>query len=256
MAYSEYFQNPHLDPSPYIHRGGPIGVLLIHGYSATPVEMSLVAKHLSERGCTVSAPLLPRHGTSIEDFHSCEVEDWTDHVESAYNDLKADCDSVFVGGISLGGLLALHLGTKYQEIAGLILYAPALKLQNRLASLAPYLKYFTRTFSWRKARIKKSIVDERWQGYGIDSLPAVSQLLEIQHQVQQSIPEITQPILIFQGRRDQTVDPEGAQYLYNRVNSMDKQLIWLDKSGHIITLDVEWEIAAEKTTEFIQRLSS
>lgn len=62
--------------------------------------------------------------------------------------------------------------------------------------------------------------------------------------------------MIFQGRLDRTVDPRGAQDLYSRVNSIDKQLIWMEKSGHIITLDVEWEIAAENTEAFIKRLST
>lgn len=181
VANSKYIQNPHLDQSPYIHQEGPVGILLVHGYSATPADMSLVCNYLSEKGYSVSVPLLPRHGTSIEDFHSCKVKEWTDHVELAYYDLKATCDFMFVGGISLGGLLALYLGEKFQEIDGLILYAPAWEIQNRFASLIPYMKYFIKSTSWRKARTEESIVDERWQGYKVDSLPAVTQMLDLQH---------------------------------------------------------------------------
>lgn len=256
LDYADYFQNPHLDPSPYYYQGGVVGVLMIHGYTATPVETRLVGKYLASLGYSVFAPLLPGHGTKIEDLHIASYREWIQFVEEAYLDLSEKCKLVFVGGISMGALLALYLGARFAEIAGLITYAPALKLRNRFAPYARYLRYFTKTFSWRKNKKIPSVTDERWCGYNIDSLPAITQVLELQHLVRDSISDLDHPILIIQGMLDQTVDPEGAQELFDLVKSRDKQLIWLDKSGHCLTLDMEWEIAAERTGAFIQRLSS
>lgn len=254
--YPDYFQNPQLDPSAYFYDGAPVGVLMIHGYTATPVETRMVGKYLANLGYTVSGPLLPGHGTSIEDLHDTSCNDWIKYIEKEYLDFRGKCETVFVAGISLGGLLTLYLGAKYKEIPGLITYAPALKLQNRLAPFSRYLKYFTKTFSWRKKNKNPSITDDRWCGYGIDSLPAVAQLLKLQHLIRDSYTDIEQPILIFQGSIDQTINPEGAQELFDKVKSQDKQLIWLENSGHSLTLDLEWEITAERTGAFIQRLSS
>jgi alpha-beta hydrolase superfamily lysophospholipase len=118
-------QNPHLDSSPFFLEGGPSGVLLLHGFTATPVEVKLMGQYLHERGYTVSGPLLPGHGTTIEAINVCSWRDWVDHAARAYAELTARCTRVFVGGESLGGLLTLYLGSAYPEIAGLILYAPA-----------------------------------------------------------------------------------------------------------------------------------
>jgi carboxylesterase len=87
-------------------------------------------------------------------------------------------------------------------------------------------------------------------------MPAITQLLDLQQLVRDSYSDFEQPVIIFQSWLDQTIDPDGAQELFDRVQSNDKQLIWLQNSGHHITLDAEWEIAAEKTAEFVRRILS
>jgi carboxylesterase len=253
-----YFQNPDLDASPFFWEGGPVGVLLIHGYTATPVEMRLIGEYLHQRGYTVSGPRLPGHGTVIEDLHLCRWQDWAAEVEKAYGELRAKRRTVFVGGESLGGLLALYHGAQRPEAAGIIVYAPALRPRSRLVHLAPFLKFLVKTLPKRRAArggaaaSAKSIVDERWQGYNADSVPAGAQLLSLQREVRRRLPQVKQPLLIFQGQLDQTLRPAGAQELYNRAGSAGKELVWLEKSSHCIALDVEWEQAAEKTARFIE----
>lgn len=149
-----YFQNPHLDPSPRYLSGSEIGVLLIHGYTATPAEVSLLGDHLHDRGYTVSCPLLPGHATTIEQLHQVKWQDWADHVALKYAQLKSDCSTVFVGGESLGGLLAAYLGLQHSDISGLILNAPALYPKSRLATLVPVLKYFMKGRQKKQGRLE------------------------------------------------------------------------------------------------------
>lgn len=52
------------DPAPFILTGGDDGILLIHGFTGSPAEMRPLGCYLHERGLTVSAPLLPDHGTT------------------------------------------------------------------------------------------------------------------------------------------------------------------------------------------------
>ena len=249
-----YFQNPDLDGAPFLLEGGPVGVLLIHGYTATPVEMRLIGDYLHQRGYTVSGPRLPGHGTVIEDLHPFRWQDWAAHVDGAYAALRARCPKVFVGGESLGGLLALYLGAQHPEAAGVIVYAPALRPRGRLVRLTPFLKFLVKTRPKNRGPRARSIVDERWQGYNVDSVPAGAQILALQQAVQRRLPQVRPPLLIFQGKLDQTLVPEGAQEVYDHAGSTDKTLVWLEKSSHCIALDVEWEAAAQQTAAFIGRL--
>jgi carboxylesterase len=78
----------------------------------------------------------------------------------------------------------------------------------------------------------------------------------LQRQVRRRLPEITQALLVFQGRLDTTLDVRWAEQVIARVKSADKELVWLNQSTHCLILDVEWEAAAEKTLAFIQRVEN
>ena len=130
-----------IDPSAYAFSGGSVGALLIHGFTGAPVEMRMVADYLHERGLTVSGPRLPGHGTSVEDMNRAKWTDWTSHVEDALEQLRSRCETVFVGGLSMGALLTLYLAARYQDLPGAIIYSPAVKIANRLIYLTPLLKH-------------------------------------------------------------------------------------------------------------------
>ncbi len=248
-------QNPHLDPSPFLFEGGSSGVLLLHGFTASPVEVKLIGEYLHQRGFTVSGPLLPGHGTTIEEINACTWRDWTDHAARAYAELTARCERVFVGGESLGGLLSLYLGSAHPEIAGLILYAPALRIASPLVHLSPLFKFFVKALPKRREEDDPdSAVNQRWNGYTVDPVPAVAQVLPLQREVRRRLPRIEQPIIVFQGRLDHTLKQSGAEEIVAAVQSTDKQLVWQTGSSHCIVLDVEWEEVAEKTLAFIRRV--
>ena len=76
------------DPTPFFLEGGPSGALLIHGFTGSPPEMRLVGQYLHERGLTVSAPLLPGHGTSADDLNRCRWSDWTGRAQAALAELR------------------------------------------------------------------------------------------------------------------------------------------------------------------------
>src|SRR6266702_3402661 len=49
---------------PFEHAGGPVGVLLCHGFTGSPQTLRGWADYLAARGLTVSLPRLPGHGTT------------------------------------------------------------------------------------------------------------------------------------------------------------------------------------------------
>lgn len=251
-----FFKNPHLDGTPKLYRGDAVGVLLLHGYTATPVEVDWLAKKLNQRGLTVLCPLLPGHGTKLEDLHRYKWEDWVEHADHEYRRLSSYCEIVFVGGESLGGLISLVLAFQHTDIKGLLLYAPALIPRNRFAHLARIFRYFVKSTRKKRAGVYNPIVEDRWQGYTLDSIPAVAQVVALQHYIRGSLPKVKHPTLIIQGRRDQTIRAEGAEEIYAKLSSSIKELVWLENSTHCVLLDNQREEAARHTIAFIDRVLS
>lgn len=237
-------QPNHLDPSAYAADGGPVGALLIHGYTGSAAETRPMGEHFAARGLTVRCPLLPGHGTTPADLTRIHWQAWAEAVESALGDLQSRCKTVFVGGMSLGSLLTLWLGARHPEIAGLIPMAPAVKVQNPLMPLTLLLRYLFK-YNPFGPMSEEDLGDpqaiERIWCY--DELPlwGASEVYLLQRQVRKSLPRIGQPILIFQGRNDAHLHPQAAQIVHDEVGSTDKRVVWLERSGHNVLADGERE---------------
>jgi carboxylesterase len=251
MAHTPPLRNPHLEGSPFYWEAGPVGVLLCHGFTATTAEVRLLAEHLHARGYTVAAPLLAGHGTTPEDCNQYTWQDWSASVEQTYQQLSARCQKVVIGGESTGALLVLRLAVLHPQVAGVLCYAPALRLL-----LSPTKIYLLSLCAPFLTSVPKppSTDDNPWQGYGVDPLRAAQQLLRLQKVVYPLLPQIRQPILILQGRLDPTVHPASAQIIYDQVSSSIKELHWLERSTHCVILDKERDLAASLSLDFLSRV--
>ena len=235
-------QPAHLDPSAFEASGGQVGALLIHGYTGSVVETRPMGVYLAERGLTVRCPLLPGHGTHPEDLTRISWQAWAAEVESALIDLQGQCDTVFVGGLSLGALLTLWLGSEHPEIAGLIPMTPATKLRYRLMPLSLLLRYLFKYEPFglvEDGDLGDPQAAERGWCYDETPLWGAGEVYLLQRKVRRALPQIRQPILIFQGRHDAHLHPQAGEELYDAVSSADRTLVWLENSGHNLLIDGE-----------------
>ncbi len=242
--------NPQLDGGPFLWEGGPIGVLLSHGYTATTTEVRWLGEILHQHGYTVMGPLLPGHGTTPQELNRCRWQAWGAEVERAYRELAGRCEKVFVGGESMGAVLALYLASEHPEIVGVLTYAPAL-----VAALSSWDRLKLQLAAPFVAELPKGQLDvpERWQGYPGNPLKAAVQLLCLQREVRGRLSRISQPVLTVQGRLDRAVDHSGAEIIQREVRSSLKELHWMEQSTHVVLLDRELEAVAEITLNFMEK---
>jgi carboxylesterase len=119
---------------PFDLPGGPVGVLLCHGFTGTPQGVRAWGEHLAGAGFTVVCPLLPGHGTRWQDANATTEDDWYGALSAALDDLLTRCDAVVVAGLSMGGTLALRLAERRpDDVAGLVLVNPSLLTGRRAA---------------------------------------------------------------------------------------------------------------------------
>ena len=111
--------------------GGRLGFLLIHGLGGTPLEMRYVAQGLAKAGHTVHVPQLAGHCGSSDDLRATSWGDWYGTVEEEHDRLRARCDTIVVGGLSMGAIMALHhAAMQPNTVSALALYAPTLWLDG------------------------------------------------------------------------------------------------------------------------------
>jgi len=242
--------NAHLEGDSFLWEGGPAGVVLVHGFTATTAEVRPLAQFLYQQGYTVAGPLLPGHFTRPEDANRCRWRDWVRAVEDAYRQVAARCERVIVGGESMGGLLALYLASDHPEVAAILTYAPALRLRMTWPGAA--LVYLLASFT-PYVRKKNMGNDPLWQGYTVYPLRGTIELLRLQRQVQARLATISRPILIVQGQHDRSVDPGVPEIIYRRVRSPLKELRWMPNSQHCVIIDQEREQVNDITLDFLRR---
>lgn len=254
MKANSALHNPHLEGDSFFWPAGPVGVLLLHGYTATTAEVRLLARSLYENNYTVAGPLLPGHGDSPDTLNRCRWPDWVKAVQSSYSHLAAQCRRVFVGGESMGALLALYLASEQPDIAGILTYAPALQV-SRLTTVrahlaAPFIPYVPKRTLHHDAH-------GRWQGYKVNPIPAFLQLTQLQRVVRQRLLAIRQPLLLIQGRLDTAIDLHGVGVLYRQIGSAVKELHWLEHTGHLVLLEPgQFDQVISLTLHFMEKCLS
>lgn len=238
---------------PFAHDGGSTGVLLCHGFTGSPASMRPWGEFLAAHDYSVRVPLLPGHGTSWKDMNRTTWLDWYEAQAAALAELQHRCDQVFVGGLSMGGTLALRLAQEHPGIAGLVLVNAAVHTTDPRARFAKYLQYVLPSLPGIGNDIKKPGMNE----YCYDRLPvrAFVQLQQLWGLVSDDIGNVAQPILVFSSAEDHAVEPSNSRWIIDNVGSADKSHITLYDSYHVATLDYDADTIFQQSLRFFSRVA-
>lgn len=210
-------------------------------------------EYLAAAGYTVSVPLLPGHGTTVDEMLHTRFSDYSAAIESAYNDLAALCDAVVVAGLSMGGTLVLQLAENHPEIAGVVLVNAAVASTNKQLLLLPVLQHLVKTFPAIADDIKKP--DTAESGYDKTPLKPLASLVAAWKPIRADLGRIACPVLLFRSAEDHVVDPSSARIILGGVSSTDKTEVVLANSYHVATLDNDAPEIFSTSQTFIERVA-
>jgi carboxylesterase len=184
---------------------------------------------------------------------------WPAWVEGARRELAnlGKARRTFLVGCSMGGLVACALAHALRDrVAGLALLAPALELSG-VARLAGFLARRTPACELLPLVPKVGGSDVRDRAMRRDNptmpavpLKAVGELVDLARHVDALLPAITAPALVVAGRHDHTVKLSGARRLAQRIGSGPARLVVLERSYHLVGIDVERDRCAEEVSSF------
>jgi carboxylesterase len=242
------------DAVPNPDDGQRVGVLLSHGFTGSPVSMVPWGRRLAEEGFGVAVPRLPGHGTTWKDLNRTGWADWYGEVERAFEKLRANCDQVVIGGLSMGGSLVLQLAAdRGREVAGVMLVNAAVNIERKDVLALPLLKWLIPAFPAIANDIKKPGAEEH--GYDRTPLKATASMLRGWKSLRDDLPKVTQPLLVFRSTVDHVVDPSSARIISSTVSSRDVTEHLLENSYHVATLDNDAPTIFEESAEFIRRVT-
>jgi carboxylesterase len=240
---------------PFHHAGGPVGVVLCHGFTGSPQSMRPWGQALAAAGLTVALPRLPGHGTRWQDANMTTFADWYACIEREFLALRERCDQVFVMGLSMGGTLSLRLAELHgRDVAGLVVVNPSvIGLDPRLRVL-PVLHRVLPSLGGIASDIKKPGVTEL--AYDRVPLRALASLVKAWGVVRADLPQVTQPLLLLRSLDDHVVEPESSRLVLARVSSTEVTEIVLHDSFHVATLDNDAPRIISESLAFVGRITA
>lgn len=233
---------------PFSGGSGRRGVLLIHGFTGSPRSLRPWAEDLVARGYRVELPLLPGHGTCWQDMERTDETDWYGAVESAFDSLAAQTDSVAVCALSMGGSLALELAA-HRPVAALVLVNPSVGTTDKRFLFLPVLSKVRRSIPAIGDDIAAPGVEEG--AYPRTPLKCTVALTRLWRTVRSHLGQVTAPVLLFRSRTDHVVDPSSAAIIVGEVGSKEVQEVMLERSYHVATLDYDAPAIFEGCAEFL-----
>lgn len=242
------------DTEPYEGGSGPVGVLLVHGFTSTPQSMRPWANHLQAAGFRVSVPRLPGHGTTWEELNETAWTDWYEAADRAFGALADSCDQVFVCGLSMGATLCLRLAEQHgPAVSGIVAVNPVITHRDLRLKVLPLLKRLTPSLGAIANDIARPGVVET--AYARTPLRALHSQLGLWAAVRRDLTRIDQPLLIFRSVHDRVVDATSVPKITLGVRSTDLEVISLERSYHVATLDYDDELIFDGSTAMFRRLA-
>ncbi len=241
---------PGAEPASY--PGGPGGVLVLHGFTGNPQSMRGLAEALAAAGHAVELPLLPGHGTAIEDMVPTRWADWSGAAEAAYAQLAERCPRVAVAGLSMGGTLATWLAARHPEVAALVAVNAAVEApaDSFVEMLDQVLESGTEIMPAIGSDIAApGVVESAYPGSPV--APMIS-LIRAVRDLQPLLEDVRCPVLIFTSLQDHVVPPTAGDVLAACVAGPVER-VRLKRSYHVATLDHDRAEIEARTVDFLAK---
>lgn len=234
-----------------------VGILLVHGFTGAPKEMRWMGEYLHKQGFTVLGPRLAGHATTPEDMIRSSYGDWIASVEDGFHLLSGAVKTIYMMGLSMGGVLTLTTGA-YLPVKGLVCMSTpyALPPDRRLRHIdwisktIPYMPKSAEEpgSGWFDKEAYKDHIS-----YPQNPVHAIGELNKLLGIMQAALPQIQKPVLLIHSRDDHYVNESSMPQIYDHLGATDKQMIWIEGSGHVITRDARRQDVFKAAADFVRQ---
>ncbi|AKH21872.1 alpha/beta hydrolase [Sedimenticola thiotaurini] len=238
-----------------------LGIVLVHGFLASPAEVQSFGEQLGQLGFAVIGPRLKGHGTSPWDLRERSWTDWLASVQRAYRIMQGYCDDVCLIGFSTGAALSLLLAAEQPDgLAGIVAISTPIKFRNKNMIFVPLVHHANKLVSWLRAYegimpFRPTDTEHPDINYSTMPVHALFELRLMVGELVKRLPDIHCPALILQGDEDPVVVPDSANRVYKKISSKWKELKFVSSSRHGI-LNEDIDHTRGQIIEYLQMLEA
>ena len=231
------------------------GIYIIHGFTNTTYETRDLAEYLGNQGFYTHAINLPGHGTTPEDCNRVKFTDWIEYTEQGVAEMSSRCNNVYVIGISMGAVLALHLSSIFPLNAA-VFASTVLKFKDYFGTQI-FTPLFHRLVPFREKRksYPKDVRDKyNYFGYQVWPLSAVNEMRKLTNQVKKSLPTVKCPALVIHSTMDKLSIPENISLVYDNISSEIKEKLIVTQASHnLFVPNPDQDLIFKKITAFFNQ---
>jgi carboxylesterase len=253
-------------------KGGRHGVMLFHGLGSSPLELSFIARGLHRAGYSVNAPLISCYTHGLGQSTVANFDMWLKEASRALEDFAAECDTISIGGLCIGSVVALRLSQMFPEkISHVVALSTALHFDGWanpwytfLLPLARYVPFVQSAsvneeepFGLKDQRMREFIQRQMLSagksevGAASLSLRGLVQSKLLIRATRRALALVKAPLLLIHAKEDECASPKSAYEIVQRVSSSDIRLVMLSDSYHMITVDQEKSQVLDEVLQFI-----
>ncbi len=222
-----------------------LGCLIIHGFGGGIYEIKSLEDHLKEHGYITSCPILKGHTGNGKDMKSANYEDWIASAEEELIILMEETDNIAIIGFSMGGLIAVNLASKYDIKAIVTINTPIYYWNLKRVGLNIYDDFRKKQLS----NLKRYINAKK-------ASPMISMInfLKLLNTTKLKLPKIDCSFLVIQTKDDDTSRLKSSDYIYDNINSKDKNIILYEEGGHTVLVNQHKDKVIKDVEEFIGKI--
>jgi carboxylesterase len=231
--------------------GKDAAVVVVHGVTGSPASFIPQVDALIAEGFRVEVPLLPGHGTTVDELAETRFDDWWREASSAIERVIGEGLPTFVMGLSMGGTLTLKAGVTFETLKGLILINPA--IEPPAASFFELARSLVEGGNKFLPAVGSDIKNEGVSepSYPETPIEAAISLFESLDTIVEGLPSIKVPALLFNSLEDHVVPTSTSDFLLSKYGAKIER-IWLKDSFHVATVDNDSEFLTEKSIGWIR----
>lgn len=253
-------------------------VVLFHGLSSTPTELKYLAKGLHKQGYSVHIPVIEGYTQGSSDNQTTHDHAlWIKSALQEFDRLVDKYDTISVGGLCIGAVMALHIAARRPNNVSSIMSLSttlrydgwAVPMREHFLPLVQFIPPLCKLlvpemhpYGVKDERLRRFIKNQM-EGSGSSmagaSVLRVHDLIQAKKLIKATrarLHDVKAPILLIHAREDEAASPRSAYEVAEHVGSKDIHCVMLTDSYHMISIDQEKNKTLQEMCAFLSTIPS